>query len=363
MKIVVTKNNIREGLQLAERFTGKNLTLPILGNILFEAGDNQARLAATNLEMGVEISIPCKVIKDGAVTIPGKIINTLIQTLDEETVTIEEKDSILLVKTDSSYFSIQGLPPKDFPILPKIKKEHEFTISSQEFRKGLTQVVPSAAVSDFKPELASIFIKKDAKALVMAATDSFRLAEKSIPSSSASDTCSFILPVRTAQELIRILQDEGELTIREGENQALFVSGNIRVVSRLVDGVYPDYQTIIPRDFGNHIVALREDLVRKIRAASIMSSKLNDIVVNFGQDEFSFETFNTELGKSKIQFSAKTKGKSGKVSFNFRYLLDGVEAVLGEEAILSLNGDSAPALIQDPADSSFRYVVMPIRNV
>ena len=364
MKIVCTKNNLREAFQLAERFTGKNFTLPVLANIFFAADGNKVRCVATNLEMGVEVSIPGKVVKAGSITVPGRVINTLIQSIDEDTVVIEEKDASLTIKTDSSNFTLQGIDPKDFPMLPKIKKEHEFSVSSGGLRKALGQVLPASAVSDFKPELSGIFVKREGKTMTLAATDSFRLAEKTLTLPSAAEDISFIIPGRTCQELLRTLPEgDEEVLVSEGENQVRFNFAGVHIVSRLVDGTYPDYAAIIPKEFAAHLSAGRDELIRKVKAASILSSKLNDIVVTSSEGESFVEAANAELGKSRIQLSAKTKGKESRVSFNFRYLLDGLEALSGEEAILSVNGDSSPALIRDPNDSSFRYVLMPIRSV
>ncbi|MFY9462481.1 MAG: DNA polymerase III subunit beta [Candidatus Sungiibacteriota bacterium] len=365
MKLLCTRNNIKDALQLAERFTGKNLTLPILGNILLEAEDKKVRCVATNLEIGVEIAVSCKVIKEGSVTIPGKVINTLLQSIDDEAVTLEEKDNTLTVKTDSSNFSIQGISPKDFPILPKIKKGREFSISSQELKNALGQVAPAVAASDFRPELAGIFFKKDAKSLTLAATDSFRLAEKTLALKSLpGDSYSFILPSRTVQELLRTLPDGSEeVLIRESESQVFFEFGGIYIVSRLVDGNYPDYAVIIPKEFAASVSLGRDELIKKIKTAAVLASKLNDISFYFSNSESFVEASNAEVGKSKIIFSSKIKGKEGRVSFNFRYLLDGLESLSGDEVLISLNGDSGPALIRDPNNSSFQYVVMPIRNV
>lgn len=363
MKLICGQNQLKEAFQTAERFTGKNPTLPVLANIFFEASGKKARLVATNLEMGIEITVPCKVEKEGSATVPGKLVNSLIHSVDEDTVTLEENNSGLNLKTGTSRFSIRGMPAKDFPLLPKIKKEHEFTVGAMELRNGLSRVLPGVAVSDFKPELGGVFMKRDARSFVLAATDSFRLAEKVLPAQHSTDMTSFIVPGRTCQELLRTLPEEaGEVAIREGEGQIYFETGEMHIVSRLVDGTYPDYASIIPKEFESHLSAGKDELVKKIKAASVLSSKLNDIILNFSAKEAFVEAANSETGTSTIRISAKVKGRGGKVSFNFRYLLDGLEAVSGEEVLISFNGDAAPALISDPSDPSFRYVVMPIRN-
>ncbi|MBI2639717.1 MAG: DNA polymerase III subunit beta [Candidatus Sungbacteria bacterium] len=365
MKIICTRNNLRNTFQLVERFTGKSLTLPILGSIFFEADEKKIRCVATNLEVGIEVVMPGKVIRGGSVAIPGRIANTLVQSLDEENVLLEEKDGAITIKTDSSSFTLQGLSPKDFPPLPKIKREHEFSIPANILKKGLVQVLPAVSVSDFKPELSGVYLKRDARAVTLAATDSFRLAEKLFQLQTPGDAVSCIIPWKTCQELSRILPEDGEeyVTVRQGENQVMFDFSEVHMVSRLIDGTYPDYVSIIPKDFSSHLAVPREDLVKRVRAASVLSSKLNDIVLSSSEDEVFIETANSELGKSRIRLLTKGRGKETKVSFNFRYLSDGLEAIDGEEALISLNGDSSPALVSSSQDQSFRYILMPIRSV
>jgi len=365
MKIICTKNNLRDAFQITERFTGKNLSLPIIGNVFFEADDKKIRCVATNLEMGVEVVVPGKVIKNGCVALPGRIINTLIQSLGEETVFIEEKDGAITIKTDTANFTLQGAPTKDFPLLPKIKKEHEFSVPASDFKNGLSQVLPAVSTSDFKPELSGVYFKRDTKTITIAATDSFRLAEKVFPFSSSGDAVSCIIPGKTCQELIRTLSEESgdNILVRIGESQITFDLSGIHIVSRLVDGTYPDYTSIIPKDFTTHFAVPREDLVRQVKAASILSSKLNDIVVSSSDGEMFIEAANSEVGKSRIRLLTKAKGKDMRVSFNFRYLADGLEAADGAEVLISLNSDTSPAVVCSPQDQTFRYILMPIRNV
>lgn len=365
MKLVAAKHHLQEIFQTADRFTGKNLSLPILGNIFFEADQQKARCVATNLEMGIEINIPCKVVKNGSVVVPGKFAASIMHSIHDDMVTIEEHGGLVSFITESSNFSLHGVPGGDFPLLPKIKHEHIFSVSAKDFSLGLSCVLPSVSISDLRPELSGVFFKKDAQSLTVAATDSFRLAERTLPLFSSGSTGAFIVPGRTCHEVLRAISNhDGELNISSGESHIAFEFSGSHIISRLVDGAYPDYAAIIPKDFSTHMNAPREELVRKIRAASVLSSKLNDITFSFSEGEAPFlETANSEVGKSRIQFPATVKGKSGKVSFNFRYLLDGLEAVSGKEATVSLNGDSAPAMIRDHEASSFRYVLMPIRNV
>lgn len=202
--------------------------------------------------------------------------------------------------------------------------------------------------------------------MVLAATDSFRLAEKTVSNHDGeNDRTECIIPLRTAQELLRTLSLDPSTDVRIsiGEHQAIFEWGNTRVLSRLIDGAYPPYQNIIPASYETTLLVNREDLLKKIRLAAVFSSRLNDVTLRFSPTELEVATTNEEIGGTTGRMNAKGRGVSGAAVFNYRYLSDGLEAAGGENIVLNLNGVSGPTLIQNPSDTSYRYLVMPIRSV
>jgi len=366
MKIISLKNNLKNIITQAERFTGKNINLPILGNVLIESKGKKCSISATNLEMAMEASFPCKAVQEGAVTVPARILSTVIQTIPEENVTLEEKNNILSINSENSKITINGNPSKDFPIIPKVKGGKKLNSSFLSLFDGLKSVIPAVSRSELKPEISGVLFKIEGKKIKLVATDTFRLAEKTLSLSSTEETkASFVVPVRTVEELARLFFEEGdEVTVNYSDNQVVFEIGDQTITSRLIDGVFPEYGGIIPKNFESTAFMEKSELIQKIRAASVLSSKLNDIVLKFSGEELTVESSNSELGSmsSKIKLK-KFTGKPMNLSFNFRYLLDGLESIPDEEIFIGVSGESSPALLRSQTDESLIYVLMPIRNI
>lgn len=366
MKITCTIENIKSAVMVAERFTSRHITLPILSHILCRVDEKKILLVATNLEVGVEYQVAGKIQKPGAIAIPAKQFSQLLTSLQGETVVIEGKVNQLFLHTPTTNITVLGLNAGDFPNLPSIKKEHSFLLPAQELLTALEAVTPAAATSDIKPELSGVFFALDKNSLVLASTDSFRLAEKKISDvEGGQERLECILPLRTAQEVMRTLPADGGGDIRViiGEHQVVFEWGSVRILSRLIDGAYPPYQNIIPSSFETTLLVNREDFLKKIRLAAVFSSRLNDVTLRFSPTELEVVTANVETGSTSARLGAKGRGASGSTVFNYRYLSDGLAAAGGENVILNLNGVSGPTLIQNPGDASYRYLVMPIRSV
>lgn len=366
MKLTCATEYLRDGVLSAERFTGRHVTLPILGHVLIAAREKQLiSISATNLEVGIDYTISGKVQRPGMVTAPAKTFSQLLQSIHDEQVVLEAKAQSLTLHTPSSDITLLGLNPEEFPTLPEIKVEQSFSLPALDFRRALTQVLPAAATTDLKPELAGVLVAAGPSEVVFAATDSFRLAEKTIPLSGGrmGGSLELIVPARTMHELLRTLPEEGSVSVSAGEHQALFTWGGTRVLSRLIDGAYPPYRNIIPQAYEAALGVARGALLEKIRLAAVFSSRLNDVTLRFSAAELEVTSMSTEAGQTTSRLPAKGRGAAGAVVFNHRYLLDGVEAVGGEYLNLNLNGVSGPALITSPTDASYRYLLMPIRSV
>lgn len=366
MKFSCLKEKLEKALAAAERFTGKNTNLPILGNVLLEVNNNALQITATNLEYAVQISLPGKMTEQGKISVPAKIISSLVQSIKEEKVDLEEKGGNLLIKTETRDTRINGIPAGDFPITPKIKKSHTFLIDAAALQSGLEKILPSVSLSEFKPELTGVFFNIQTGTLKLAATDTFRLAEKSMELLKKSEGAnfSFILPHRVSQEISRTLGIGGdEASVSFGDNQMLFESGNIKIISRVIEGNFPDYSGIIPKKFDVSGFLDRDDLLNSVKSASIFSSKIQDVTLNFHPKNLEVLSNNPEIGENKISIPVSSTGKDVKISFNYRYLLDGLNVLDNDEIFIGCNSEANPSLIRNKTDDSFLYVLMPIRSV
>lgn len=364
MKIVCTTENLRAAVVTTERFTGKHITLAILSHILIKVSEKRVSFIGTNLETGIEHTIPSKIQKPGMVTAPAKPLSQLIQSLSDQTITLEGHQQKLTLHTLSSDTTLLGLNPDEFPRLPLVKEEHSCTITSSLFTSALHQVLPAVAVSSVKPELSGVFFSASPGTLVLAATDSFRLAEKTLTQlDGVRSTFECIVPARTLQELLRTLPTDADVALGVGEHQITFSWNNTRILSRLIDGAYPPYKNIIPTTYETTLSVGRAELLQKVRLAAVFSSRLNDVSLRFSPTELEVITENAETGGTSARLSTKGRGVPGSAMFNYRYLLDGVEAAGGENTELSINGTAKPTLIRNTLDPSYFYILMPIRSV
>ena len=364
MKCVCSRDVLEYALASAERFTGKNINLPVLGSILLEAGDQGIVLTATNLESAFHASVPAKVQSKGNVSVPAKTLYQYIQSVQEDMIELEEKNKNLVVKTQSREGKINGFNPEDFPIIPKIKKTHAFSVPIHELTPALEKVISSASLSEFKPELNGVFFKVSQTEYVIAATDTFRLAEKRIKHSGAKDgeMISFILPTKIAQEITRVFgSDSKDIQFSIGENQIEITNGGVKIFSRLIEGVFPEYSAIVPKTFGTSLYIPKQEFIQTIRSSSIFSSKLQDVKIDISQKKLEVSSENTEVGLAHASIPVESTGKTVSIHFNHRFLMDGMVGITEEDFFFGANDASTPALIRNKRDGSFTYVIMPIR--
>jgi len=365
MKIICLQENLKTNLNLVQNIIGRNLTLPILNNLLLETENNRLKISSTNLEIGINTWTSGKIEKAGAITCPAKILSGLVNNLPNKKIEIEAKNNILTIKCENYRAQLKGLPADDFPIIPKLKESLLAEISSNVLKNSLAQVVGVTALSELRPEISGVFFKFEKNSLRLAATDSFRLAEKNILEidKKSGQEQNLIVPQRTAQELIRILgEKEGNLKIISDGSQVLFEMGEINLISRLINGQYPDYQQIIPKNFTISAKVSREELLNIIRVAGLFSSKTNDVKLTLAANKLEVLSQDPDLGENKSQLEAETKGKGIEVVFNYHYLLDGLNNISTKQINLGFNSEASPAILNPVGDNSYLYVVMPIKN-
>lgn len=367
MKVICSKYNILPVSVIAERFIGKNAALSVLSSVLLETKKKKLHISATDLETAFEAEIACHVVHEGNIIIPVKIFNQILQSIPDNEITLEQKGKLLYITFGDSEVYIHGSGDGDFPIIPEITGEHPFVVSAALLKTAFVQVLPAVSFSEVKPEISGVFVSVEKNKAVCAATDTFRLAEKTVfLTTDDSSKDSFIIPQKTAQELVRIISDEaeGELSIHHHEGHARFMFQNVGITSRLIDGSFPEYKAIIPTSFSTSAVVNKKELIQKVRLASAVSGKLSDVLLEFSQNAVAVIAQSQELGKSYAKIKTKIKGNHLAASLNYRYFLQGIDAIQNQEEIfIGANSDTTPVLLSDPNDNSFLYIVMPIRGV
>ena len=363
MKFTCIKENLERAVAMAERFVGKSLNLPILSTILLESEDGWLTVSATNLEFAVKINVAGKGQRKGRAAVPAKTLSPLIQSIKDEKIDLEEKQGNIFIKSSTREIRINGMAADDFPLIPKVKKTHSFEADGFGLAKGLEKVLPAVSSSDFKPELNGVYWKLSGTQLNLVATDTFRLAEKTITLGGKKEggNFSFILPQRASQEVARIFGEAEEVTVSYGENQTVFETDEIKVVSRLVDGNFPEYGGIIPKNFDVTAFINRRELLDAVRASSIFTSKLQDVSLKLAPKELQVSSANQEVGEYKTSLPVKATGEEVSLSFNYRYFLDGLNSLEEDEIFMGLNSEQKPSILKNKEDNSYVYVIMPIR--
>ena len=370
MKIIILKERLKEGLNSVIKAISENNNLPILKNILIKIFDNKIKITTTNLELAITKTVSGKIIEKGAITIPFSILNGIINNLDSDKVDLESEDkgTKLILKTDNYEATVQGLAEEEFPIIPRIdNSEQYFKIDCNIFNNAILKVLNCAQISEIRPELSGILFDFQISSLKLVATDSFRLAEKTLFDkdfkSNFSKGFKAIIPLKTIQEVSRIFK-EGEMSIYFDSNQVLFKTDELEVISRLIDGNYPDYEQIIPKDFKTECVLERESLVKAIRLVSNLSGKDNDIKLKNekGKKVMKVSSSAQVVGENHYLVPIKTKGDEFEIVFNWKFLLEGLKKFDSEEVFLGLNGDQHPFMIKSQKDFSYFHILMPIKN-
>ncbi len=368
------KENLKENLDNALRIVKYNSTLPILNNLLIATDKGRLRISSTDLEIGFSSLISSKIEKEGSITVPAQLLSQFVNNLPNKQITLEKKDLKLNLNCDNIKASINGLSSDDFPIIPKLKNSSVLNINSKILKNVLSSVINSTALSDSRPEISSIYIKVEPDQIKFIATDSFRLAHKTLFLSEVlkekvkidvSKLQNIILPLRTANEIIRILGDkDSNVEITIDQNQIKFEFDDMYLVSRLVEGSYPDYEAIIPKSFETKCYVSKNDLEEVVKLAGCFSSRLNDIILKTNSNKSYLEVFSNhaEFGNHEARINSEVKGKDVSVVFNWRYVLDGLKNINEDDLIFEFNGDQKPAMIKPIKETDFFYILMPIRN-
>ncbi len=375
MKVILLKENFKKGLAVVEKIIGKNLNLPILNNILINLEKSFLNLNTTDLEIAIKYWFLVKTEKEGNITVPAKFLYNFISSLSDEKLTLETKDQTLYIYHGKNTSQIKGQAVEEFPIIPKIKSKDFIEIKSPLFSKGLSQVVDFCALTQVRPEISGVYFNFQKDRVQLAATDSFKLAEKTLlfeKPLTQSQEYSFILPQKAAREIINIFSEkEGKMKIYFSSNQVMFEypmqetpHPQIQLISRLIEGEYPNYQEIIPKKYESRIILKKEEFLNQIKTASLFNKKTNEIQINVVPKEKKIEisSQSPELGENQSGLPAKIEGKETKVAFNSRFLVDGLLNIKSEEVILELNGEEGPAVLRPIGDQSYTFVVMPIKN-
>jgi len=375
MKFTCTKENLLHALDVVSPLAQKHINLPILMNVHIEALESGVEISTTNLEVALKAHVRARVETTGTFTVPAKTITDFVKLITHDSVDLSLEENELRIKAGSSKTKIKGIPSEEYPVLPRIEEQHAYSLDVTQFKDNISRTIVAVAKNEIRPELSGIFCNffgEQFQGLVMAATDSYRLAETQTPIAQGSDenvTC--IIPARVGQEMNRLLQigknHDGENTVRlwVSENQIALRYDTFEMTSRLIDGTYPDYTQIVPNEFKTTAHVSKDALVNKIKAASLFTTvgvNAVSIDLNASENTIGISSTSTQTGEHTSSIDAEISGEENSILLNHRYVLEGLNHITTENITFLINSKEEPCMITPSEGTGFFYIVMPIRQ-
>ena len=365
MEVTCGYKQLMEAAQVAERLVGKKESLPVLSCILITATKNNILLTATNLEAGVELTIPAKVEEEGMVAVPAYVLSQTIRTSPEDKLTLQSDGNTLIIGVKGGKTAINAIAHDEFPPLPKTDASG-ISIEKQALIEGISSVSYAASQSTIRPEFASVYLHTDQNNFTCAATDSFRLAEKKTTLTSPEDIPDTLIPTKNALELVHMLEyvSEDIVTLVVDDGQLSIAAGNTYFISRIVDATFPNYTAIIPKGFTTEVTALKADVIAALRKAKLFSHTAQQVSFSVAPKEKRcvVNAQHADIGEMHDTIEAVVEGEDIDIKFNITYLTDCFSSIPQDSVVLKFAGSGKPLVIQGVGDSSFTYLVMPLNR-
>jgi DNA polymerase-3 subunit beta len=372
MNVSVMQENLARGLGIVSRAVSSRATLPVLANVLLKTDNAGLKLTATNLEIGINCWVPGKVEAEGEITVPAKLLTDLVASLPNQRIDLQlsAKDRTLKVTCGGSRSSIKGIDADEFPVVAAIGDAPATSVDARALREALGEVVFAAATDESRPILTGVLTKLTGSEMTLAAADNYRIAVRTLGlAQPVGAETSIVVPGRSYAELMRILPDaeqQIEITITPNKSQVLFHVEGIDLVSRLIEGQFPNYEPVIPTSHASRAVIDREAFLAGARRASIFARDSANIVkVELGGDgtsEVSITAHAADVGDNADAIEASVEGQATTIAFNARYLIDVLANLGAEEAALELSGPLAPGVVRGIGKGDYVHVIMPVRT-
>jgi DNA polymerase-3 subunit beta len=376
MKLTVLQENLARALNTSNRSVATRAQLPILSNVLLEADKGRLKVSATNLETGINLWLGANVEKEGKITVPAKILTEFVASLPTDKVEMEVKDNSLFLNCASFQANFVGLPASEFPLVPSLTEEANISFSGKIFSSAVSQVTFAAATDEGRPVLTGVLLAVKEGKLIFVATDGYRLSVREVDSEKSAKKKSWeaikefkeglIIPARTLAEVSRVVGESEtkkvEVAVTPKASQAIFALSEAEVVSRLIEGSFPDYEQIIPDKRSTKATMEKEDLLRAVKMAAIFARESANIIkFEIKSNKLKVSANTAQVGGNLSEVEAKVEGKGEKIAFNSRYLLDFLNVVDSQQVIFEMGGSLNPGVFKPVGETSFLHIIMPVR--
>lgn len=372
MKLSTLQENLSKALSIVSRTVSTRTQLPILSNVLLVTDKGRLKLSATNLETSVNVWIGAKIEKEGSISIPAKVLTEFVGSLPPEKVNFEIKENSLNLTCQSFQAEFIGLSASEFPTIPTMDGQTTLSLDLKDLSQAITQVAFAAAQDETRPVLTGVSLITKGKDLVLTATDGYRLSVKRILGSKGVKEAEqlkkgLIIPARTLTEVARIVSEKDRkekvgLAINPESNQVIFSTNEMEVVSRLLEGEFPEVEKVIPSEKETKITIETESLTRAVRIASIFAREAANIVrFDIKGTRLKISANTAQVGSNVSKIEVKVEGKANKIAFNSRYLLEFLNCLDTEQINLEMTSPLNPGVFTLVGDKSFLHIIMPVR--
>src|SRR4051794_9614916 len=367
LRITVSKDDLVGALGVVSRAVSTRTSVQILSGILLEAQGGELRLAATDMELSLRANVTAQLDGDGAIVLPGKTFADIARLLPSDEVTIEHKaaESVVHVTSGSASYTLHTYNPEDFPRLPELGSVQTFSVDRESLLETIVRVARAASRDESRPVLTGILVSFTGGKIVMAATDSYRLAVKETELDGSTPELEAIVPSRALQELARIATSGDAVEVGVHENQVIFSTASSDgrrawPTPPRIDGQFPNYRQLLPEQFEHELTIPRQEVLEVVRRASVMIQRATPLQLRFAEGELTVIARTHEVGESKESMPVGFSGETLEIGFNADFLRDGLESIDGDDVRFKLISPLRPAVLQGENDD-FTYLVMPIR--
>ena len=363
MKIICINKNLNLGLEICSRIIGSANSLPVLNNVLLQTDNGRLKMSTTNLELATTTWVGGKLEEEGEITVPARLLSDYVKNLLGEKITMVSKNQTLFLEGEKAQTHIKGLSAEEFPLIPKTGEEVYGKIEGEKLRGAIREVGFAAAYSETQPEISGTLFSFEEKKLTLAATDRYRLAEAEIEIEGGGEGVRrMIVPKQAVGEIGRVV-GEGTVEVILSEGQICFKTDATQLISRLIEGQYPDYKQIIPQGFSTVAAVDREELVQALKGASLFATENNNVEleINPSGKRVLIKSQSAQVGDSEIRVDASITGEKNAIIFNHRYLLDCLGNLSDERVEMKVINNTSPVLFVPVGRDNYLYVVMPIK--
>ncbi len=364
MKLQVTQENLSKAVGSVSRVANTRNTLPILANIVLKTIGTRLAISATNLEIAITQYIGSKVKEEGSITVPARLMQDFVSSLPAGVINLELEDFKLHITTDQYNSVINGISAEEFPVMPTIEGGSTWQIPALQLKKGLQQVLVAASSDEARPVLTGVYLHSHEGLVYLVSTDSYRLAERRL--SKTDQQMKLLIPATAFSDLLRLLPDNDEVVeVVSDEQQVLFKVGDGELVTRLIDGSYPDYRRLVPKDFANMAKIKRSELTNITKVSSLFAREsAGSVTIHLDPkaSTVSIRSIASQLGENTATAPANITSEGGDITLNSRYILDALNVLSAEEVELCFNGKLEACVIREAGSSDYTHVIMPLKS-